>query len=454
MEQMFNRYFKSLALLARGIGLFPFFIIFSYLYSKQYNEALFSVQLVGLLAVIMMGYIQVEFQAYLQERLEGKVWLERIIMGTLYILEVGLIINGILNYFQADTIMKIITVVIYIVLYGMSIRAYEQHYTRIMTIELIVIISVCYIIAMALSKYSPLGIMYLLVIASYIFLNNQQRLEQLLRSTQENTPMFKNIRRDNMKWVILIMGAILIVYPARKYIENILWWLWQKILSVILFIAYIIVKILSLLGSDETKTEGAAEQGGMGYMPPPEKNEWLDMIFWILVISVTIYVCIKKRKVIFKVIGKTFSKIQAIIVKGYQFLFSKKQKDSVYETYYEDTIEELSEIDMMQIQGIEKTTKKKWIKQVKKYLKSASEMSQYREGYKLLLQGLHIKGIEIQGSYTPREIMESASHMEDIPSIEAETQQYEAVRYDEQLANIESIDILKQTLQEMLVINR
>ena len=81
-------------------------------------------------------------------------------------------------------------------------------------------------------------------------------------------------------------------------------------------------------------------------------------------------------------------------------------------------------------------------------------MSQYREGYKLLLQGLHIKGIEIQGSYTPREIMESASYMEDIPSIEAETQQYEAVRYDEQLANIESIDILKQTLQEMLVINR
>lgn len=446
--------FKWLALLARGIGGFPFFIVLSYLYSKQYSESLFSIQLIGLMIVIAIGYIQVNFHGFLEQKLSTRIALRHIIVGSLYILIVGLMINGIWKYFQSDTITKWLTCVIYIVFYGMSIKAYGEHYTRILSIEIIVIISFCYVIAGLLSKQSILGIMYLFVIGAYIFLNNQQKLEGLLRSTQENTPMFKNIRRDNMKKVSLVMGCILIVYPFRLYIASMIWWIWQKALSIISFIAYIIVMLLSLLNSNETITEGAAANSGMGYMEEAEKNEWLDVLFWVLIWTIAIYVCIKRRKEIIQAIRNTWRKIQRLIGIVYQLLFGKKQAVTVTEEYYKDTIEEMDEVNLIPIEQSQMLTKKRWIRQVKKYLKSPSEIDQYREGYKLLLQGIKIKGIEIEKAHTPREIMALTKKSIGIPAIEVETKYYEEVRYGEQIATLKGIEELKQILKELIEVTK
>ena len=154
MEQSLRRVFKYLALVARGIGLFPFFIIFSYIYSKQYDEALFGAQLVGLIIAVVVGYMQVRIHAYLEEKLQEKLWLERMIIGILYSLEIGMMVYIVWNYYVTDMIMRLFTCVVYLILYSMSVKAYEQHYTRVLAIEMIVFISFCYVIAMVLGKYS------------------------------------------------------------------------------------------------------------------------------------------------------------------------------------------------------------------------------------------------------------------------------------------------------------
>ncbi len=449
MEQNVRCLFKYLALVARGIGVFPFIIVFSYIYSKQYNEALFAIHLIGLIIVIVIGYMQVSFHAYLEQRLERKKWLERMIVGIFYMLEVGVIVNGVWNYLQTNTIMKFITCIIYIVMFIMSVQAYEQHYTRVLTIELIVIISFCYVIAMLLSKHSILGIMYLFTVATYIFLNNQQNLEQLSQSTKENTPMFKSIRKDNMKWVSLVMGFILIVYPCRFFIADILCWIWQRILSVMGLILYIIITVLSLLSSGESTTEGEASEVGIGYLEPVETNEWLDVIFWVLVVIISIYVCIKRRKEIMAAIYSRWIKIKDFCMRVYALLFGKKQNSDEMEEYYEDMIEEISVPIIIKQRKTQKMTQKRWAKQVKKYLKSASEGNQYREGYKLLLQGINMIGIEIQKVYTPREIMKQMEKIMGMPSIEVETRCYEGVRYGEEEATIQEVDELKEILRKL-----
>ncbi|MBP3887664.1 MAG: hypothetical protein J6F30_08450 [Cellulosilyticum sp.] len=450
MEQKLKQRFKYLALLARGIGVFPFLIVFSYIYSKQYNKDLFGIQLGALIGVVILGYIQINIHAWLERKLRNKLWIERMIIGLLYILEIGLIIYGIWGYLHTDGPMKLATSIVYIILYLMSIKAYEQHYTSILSIELIVIISCFYVIAMGLCKYGILGLMYLLVMATFIFLSNQQKLEQLLSSTKENTPMFRNIRSDNMKWVSLVMGCILILYPCRKHIEGILWWTWQQILKIISFIVYIIVSLLALLKSDDVVSEGAANEAGMGNLPPAEYNEWLDIIFWILVISITTYVCIKKRKAIVRILCNKWNRLKVLIGKVCNLLFGEKEKTAIVNEYYEDVIEDMSYMAITQLQKGKNTTKRRWVKQVKKYLKYSSEPKQYREGYKLLLQGVKICGVEIQIAQTPREIMKYIESVEKIPSIESETKDYEMVRYKELEANEEQLEQLKQTLRQLM----
>jgi len=457
MNLSLRNLFKYLALLARGIGVYPMIILFSYACVNGYNQELFNVQLLGIILAVIGGYLQVSVQSLLEKQLADKKWLVKCIVGLLYIMELLCILQYVNYYIQVETLIRFFICILYITLFGLSIKAYSVHYIDVLNINWLVTISGIYIIAMAMSHYSILGLMYIAIIASYLFLSNQQKLEQLLQSTRENTPMFKRIRRDNMKWVTIVILGIFIAYPCRKQIGYILWWVWCKILVVIKWIGYIILKMLERLLPETTEGGGLNMDNSMGGMPEPEANELINFLFWTIIILITIYIIIKNRKAIIEGLKSIIRKVHTLLTRLYHFLFGERIQEEVEERYYEDIIEDLRDGSILKLEKPSIITKRKWHKQVKQYIKSPTEVGQYRMGYKLLLQGIMLKGIEIEHSKTPREIMEEVEQRMGLPNIKEETKYYEDIRYGEKVSKLEEVLQLKEALQvllEMIETNR
>lgn len=451
MDPSFRKILKYLALIARGVGLFPLMIIVSYVYRKPYVEDLFWVQLVGTIIVVVMGYAQVCLLPRLQERWAHKKRLAQVIVGILYMIEFFLMIYWCREGLKADGLMKFFTAIIYIALYLLSVAAYEKHYTNVLSMEWMIGISAIYVFAMLLCHYSVLGVIYIVIIGSYLFLNNQFKLEELLRTTKENTPMFKRIRKDNMKWVGIVVGIILMMYPLRKPIWHLLEWCYAKCLIVLGFVIRIILKILALLSPNESPVESMPGESGMGVLSPTETNPWLDVLFWICVVGVTLYVSIRYRKQIINGIKQKIRQIQLLIEKIYKLLFKKENRVVVATKEYEDTIEDLSEWIVKQERKASLITQRKWTRQVKRYIKQSSVEVEYREGYRLLLQGLKLQGIAIKRDTTPREIVELVGEKVTLPSINQETHYYEEIRYNSQVAQLEEIEQLKKLLQALIM---
>lgn len=450
MDPSFRKGLKYLALIARGIGFFPLIIVMSYVYQKHYVSDLFIIHLIGTIVVVVMGYMQVSVQLILQEKLGEGSRLAKLMTGVCYVIEFGLILIGCKNGLEADALMCFFTAVIYLALFLLSIGAYEQHYTNVLSIEWIIGVSAIYVLAMFLCGYSILGLMYIAIIGSYLFLNNQYKLEELLHSTKENTPMFKRIRRDNVKWVSLVIGVIFVLYPLRKQIMAGIEWLGAKLWWILSVIGKFILMLLSLFDSEEAPVESVGAEVGVGGMPPAETNPWLDALFWLCVISVTLYVGIRYRNQMIQGLKYKLKQLKEVLRKLHQFLFKKASKIVVETGEYEDTIEDLSEaiIEETKKQGL--TSQRKWARQVRKYIKQPSQDVQYREGYRLLIQGIALRGVAIKKDTTPREILQLVKDKNLLPPMTKETICYEKVRYSHQIAKVEEVDELKQVLKTLM----
>lgn len=452
MKMNYRRLFKYLALVARAIGLFPILIILSYLSFWEYDKSLFWIQLGSTIMIAVLGYFGVCFQSEVTDRFEKKKWLMWLIVVGLYLIEVLCILTGVWNYLPTNMTMKIISSIVYLVLFGLSISAYEHHYTRVLSTEMVILTSSLYLIAMLFSHYSFLGMLYIAVVASYIFLNNQVKLEILLESTQENTPMFQNIRKDNMKRVCLGMGVIFLGYPLRAQIGKILWWIGAKIVALISIIIHLVGSVVSVLIPEPVELE--AEKRTVWVQEPAETNEWLDRIFWLVLICVIIYIVIRNRKAIIKALINGLLPIKNSWKQLWAFLFGKREKELQDNEFYEDCIEEVNENMLQMSKSIKSISKRNWHKQVKKYIKKANQRELYRNGYQLLLQGVHFSGIVVKPFHTPREVMLEVEQKLRPIVIEEETTTYEKVRYAEKMAEMEELEKLKSMLKVLLEMNK
>ena len=95
--------------------------------------------------------------------------------------------------------------------------------------------------------------------------------------------------------------------------------------------------------------------------------------------------------------------------------------------------------------------KRKWKRQVKKYLRQVSSDLSYRRGYELVLQGVSVKGIKIRDSKTPREILEIMKKETTLSNLTEGTYIYEKIRYDEQTTTKEEAEIIVAILKELLI---
>lgn len=441
---------KHIALITKAVGIFPVLIILSYIFCQGYDISRAAVDLAELIIIGYLGYGQMRFRWKITEMIKERRWLAWILVAMGYIACLIIIIL-VTRIGRVGVVQQLLFGGTSIILYIIFMMGYAQNYSYILSIEFIVTVTGVYYLAVRLCEFEGLGMLYIFVVAAYIFINNQLNMDAILQRTKSNTPMIERIRRDNMKWVCLLMSIIFIGYPFRKILASGI----QDIgRGVLVCLMHIVKMIISLFPKKELVYEESGQVDQGGFILGGDKNSIVDIIIWLIVITSVTLLIYRNREFILQSLKDSFRRIQTLLKRVWDFLFGRKKSTIITNEYYEDIIEECSSNISLKIKKNEGLNKKKWQRKVKKYLKAGGEESQYREGYRLLLEGASLRGIEIRQANTPREIMLKLEEKLVLPSIEEETIIYEYVRYGEGMAEAEEIVKIKSVLKHLVSINK
>lgn len=442
---------KQLGLAARSIGFFPVIILASYAYSRTYDLHLFWIQLAGILGAGCLGCCQAVFRERLQRFSNHRSGLYKVILGISYI--AVCVAFWLLSGYMVpvNALIRVVFFILSLVIWVMNMKDYRLHYSSILSLEMIVVITVIYTVAVVLSKYEILGLLYILIIGTYILIGNQLKIEELLQRTQKNTPLFNHIRRENARRVCLMVSCIFIGYPFKGIIVKGIKWMFMKVVWVLLTI---IIFLISLLPVSEGSGVTSEAVSGMGELPGAERNELLNFILWLVVIGVGILVIYKYRESILASVKDTLRRIKLSFNKVYSFLFGNRQHELINPSDYEEHIEEITKGEIEKAVPKYHNNKRQWKRQVKKYLKQSVEAEQLREGYRLILQGAKLYGTDIKQSYTAREIEKQIERQINLNSLGSRTVAYEEIRYGGCGEQVEQLEQIRETLEQLLNLDK
>ena len=210
---------------------------------------------------------------------------------------------------------------------------------------------------------SFIPLLFILLIALYLFLNNQSNLDAMLQRSQKNTPMIATIRRNNTRWLCVLMSLILVVYPLRRIIGDFFLMLIKKIL---LAIGAIISFINSFMPKgSEFVSEGPVDKSPMFPIgEAPTYSNFLEMFLWCL--AIVFLFCL--RRYIWLFIMDVVELIQKVISFLSRALFGLKDKSIEKNSFYEEKVEELAIPITAPHKKVSKR-KVKWKKQLKHFFK-------------------------------------------------------------------------------------
>lgn len=446
--------YKFINHMVKILGFCPLLIIVSKITGQYYGPKYFMTHCVLGLSIGTIVYMQMLIKNLIQNKMDKTVeLLQKIFIACGYIIVTSISIVLLQRFIMGSLQYEILAWLYYAFLFGMVVNDFQKEYFNIISMEQMVVCTVIYTLAICFMKEGGLGIIYILFFGAYIFTKNQRRIEFLLEQTKENTPMAKKIKRDNIIWVCILMSCILIVYPLRERIGKFISWIFTCVIyGVWTIIKGIIDFINGILGVGEVEV---ARQANIQKFAPgvtAQGEDLWDKIIYSLLIMIMVYIVIKKRQQIKNYFIKLIMRFKEMLSEAIYRLFGRdrNKKLSISNKYYVETIENINDEMLQKVKKPKKIAKHKWKRQVKQYLKQLSGTSNYRKGYQLVLQGARLKGIKINSSRTPREILEMMNKELEVEHLVEGTHIYEKVRYDDQMTKKEEIEIIASILQQLL----
>lgn len=448
MQIKSGQVYKHLAFGAKVIGFFPVVIVICGLLgvAMVYSNLLYYWLIAWLIGE--MGYFQMSINGLLEKKLTKFDFIRQIIMGIGYIIEIALMIGFIAFILQGDLYFKIFIGIIYLFIYFVGIVSYSKAYYNMLTMENICFITAFYVLSFQICEVEYLGPSYILIIGIYIFMNNQRDIDRLLMQTKANTPMAANIKKDNVRWVWILISFVLLGYPFKKQISKAVGSLLKGIFGII---GGIVLKIMEWVNRFlASPPEENIEQPQIELLQAQTDSQdsfTKELIFFIICVILMIII-LKNRKAIIAGMRNMVKQIKVLLRCLYEMLFGiRKKMDDENECYWE--VEENIDSSIAVHNRKEHIAKHKWLRSVKNYLRQLSPNSSYREGYKLLLQGAQLKGLTIEHSKTPREILADIEKQMALYNMAQGTSIYENVRYGEKQTDIDELTVIAHILQEL-----
>lgn len=290
---------------------------------------------------------------------------------------------------------------------------------------------------------------FLLFIVAYYLVLNQSNIDELMnRRHHKLSQLPQKIRYYNSFLTLGVLAIIVCGYAFRESIAKLLIWLAQLFAAFLRWIWAIIEWLINLMPTG-SEIEIPPAVGGADENPLLDKEKkggsfW--QIYVIIIILLILYVLYRNRKEILTFIIEKLQAFSAFIKRALMKVAVIKRLEQPSEEYL-DTVETLSSREKPLAVKDDKISLRRFKKGYQKFLHMESSTEKLRFGYRLILDGLALSGVEIAKSDTTLEIMHKAENA--VLALPTATQSYNNVRYGDLPLDFEDMKSVQNTLIQL-----
>lgn len=445
MKISLGKLLKHLSLIAMMLSISPIVLIVAYIFKIE--PSLHELVYTSIFVVVMgyLGYLHNFLDSRLTICEKCSVMLKKLLRGVIYVLTFIVPIYILFAVRQLNLVLGFTNLVLGIISYILMSSKYERSYEEILRVETFVLVLSVYIPSYVITDYRGFVIGFIAIVLLYFMVQNQSELESMLERTQKNTPMIGQVRRTNIKWMIVLSLCIIIVYPLRHLLVSGMEFVGKGIIYALTWF------IKTFMQSEESRIiKDDLPTGDQGFMLPEGGSNWLGNLLTVLFIISVIVLCIVKRREIWYGIQTALISISKYLSKLLNKLFGERSYKKFNEVYYSEVVEEMTQEHIIMPKAKKNVNRWALKKQFKAFTKEENKEKKYRMGYKLLLDIQCLKGIKKKISHTPREIVNLIKDDKEIKNIYSITEAYERVRYGEKLVENEEVKSLEETLKDLI----
>lgn len=281
--------------------------------------------------------------------------------------------------------------------------------------------------------------LYLPFVACFLLLSNQSNLDAMLNQRKITQGMPQKIRRYNL---FLALGMLVLLFLALFFMDSVVWaiqWLGTQIHGAISALLQWLIGDPGEVGEYTYMQDmGEAAQQGMGALPQGKTWPIWDVLFYLVIPAVVVFVFVWYRDQIWYAIREAAYRVGSWLLS----LVVRLSRSGRQTT--EDNVEYVDEyLDLVPPQQREKTAENRWKnkRQFARYLKNIKDPVAYtRACYRYVLSYFTSLGRKLEPSDTPRELGEKISSQWNQAQVQQITQRYEEVRYAQAVPSKEECD--------------
>lgn len=295
---------------------------------------------------------------------------------------------------------------------------------------------------------------YLAMLLCYLLLRNQANLDYMLerrRHKLEHLP--QKVRWYNMFLALVLFLVVALGFCFRSQLADGIRWLGSLVLAGIRGIARFFSWLASLFPQQEQSASGM-EQGEMdlsGLLSDETKQGLPTEFYLFLMLAAAVAVIVWKRREILDLLRRLAAKAAGLLQRWLNRTGVSHEQDRVNE-YYSDRELELSSEEIRAMgHRRDSDSWRRWKQAYRRYCRQPAGEKKFREGYRLCLRWLKLKGEPILPSDTTLEILQKGETLTENTNCRQITQVYNQFRYREDPLGREDFQQLDQLLEHLAV---
>lgn len=278
---------------------------------------------------------------------------------------------------------------------------------------------------------------FICILLIYVIVDNQSNIDSLMERRShklENLP--KNIRFYNMRLVLIVLSAVLLCFLLKDFII-----IGINLILSALHEVFIIITGFFQMGADTGQDISYTQSSAAELTDTSRSNSSWTIMLAVFMVALVVLI-VMKRKQIIRFIISSFQRLWEAISRRFPKLMKPKDQNK----YYCDEEEYINPKEIRKQPNPQKR-KEEWSKSCKKFYKMADTSEKVRFGYKLVIEGLSLCGLNLLKSNTTNEILDKSRGMIETEEYALATAGYNSVRYGNQLFNASTISDLNDTIQ-------
>lgn len=452
------RFLRNCGHLYSFLYVFPFYFALNGLLSRPYS---LGMAIGGTVLLVVFGFLGVGVTTFCQKR----KWDQKpFLFHFLRILLVILVAAGSFGLFLLQGwVWAAASGVIYGGIFFWGTVSFYREYKYMISSAAFVVSIPCFALCIFFPHLAKVPydvtfsvVIFIVLTALYGIIKNQINIDQHMEVRHHSKNQLpEKIRRYNTTLLIVPFALLLILFLLRKYIGMALGWLGRVLLRFFALFASALEYIKNLIfqetqgGGSPPVTSSPPDSGEAIVGTVKEFNPVLNVLLWIVMIGLVVFLLTIYRQYIadaFRKIFRFFRDIFDVIFQRFDFFGAGGAESE----YYSDSEETLNSREIKaQRKPTNRQAIRQWKQHAKEFLQKDPSSAQYREGYRLVLDWIHIKDIPILDSDTPNEIFQKAEGTIADDAFFRTTDGYNRLRYGGLDCEITDFESLRRTIHTL-----